>query len=74
MVLNDAVFQRVEGNNDDARSCFQAIDDDAQTLLERAKLIVNGHAQGLKDLRGGMTPAMTPNDLFNHARERQRFP
>ena len=52
---------------------FESPNDPTQAGFERAKLIVNLHAQRLENLRRGMTSSVTADDFFDRFRERERF-
>ena len=45
----------------------------AQSLFQRAQLVVHFHAQGLENLRGRMPAAVPPDDLLDRARQLHRF-
>ena len=57
----------------DPRSDFEPRGQNAQTLFERAELVVHFHPQRLKSLGGRMTTAVTADNFFDRARQLKRF-
>src|SRR5437764_1238810 len=57
----------------DARARLESRNQNAQSFLQRAELIVHFHAQGLKNLRGRMSTPMSTDNFLNRARQHERF-
>src|SRR5260370_32761991 len=72
-VFHDPIFQRMKSDDCNASSSFESCRKNTQTFLKCAKLVIHFHAQGLKSLRGWMTPTVPTNDFFNGAGERDGF-
>src|SRR6266581_5171094 len=56
-----------------APASFESCCKNTQTFLKCAKLVIHFHAQGLKSLRGWMTPTVPTDDFFDGAGERDGF-
>jgi hypothetical protein len=59
----------MKSNHGNAGPGLESPSQNAQTLFERAKLVIHFHAQGLKNLGSRMTPTMAASKFFDRTRQ-----
>src|SRR4029079_9141833 len=72
-IFHYPVLQRMESDHADPSAPLESRNEDAQALLQGSQLIVPFHPQRLKHLSSRMLSSVTAYELFNRARELERF-
>src|ERR1700746_3762852 len=70
-ILHDPILKRMKTDYGDPPARLESGSQNAQPFFERTDLIIDLHAQRLKDLGGRMTPAMSANNLLDRVHQRE---
>ena len=70
-ILHDPILKRMKSDYGDPPARLESGSQNPQPFFERTDLVIDLHAQRLKDLSGRMTSTMSANNLLDLAHQRE---